>query len=95
MATGMEVVSPCDAAAIETTDVMNAANEVAEEAAVRYTAVQYGVSTSVEVDAVMSTGMEVVAACDAAAIETTDVINAANEVAEEAAVEAYIKGQMQ
>ena len=44
------------------------------------------VSASVEADAVMATGLEVLAACAVAAIETTRVINAANEVAAEVAV---------
>ena len=87
MATRMRVVAACDAAATETTGVVNAANGVAAEAAVEYTAAQYDVPASVETDAMMVTRMGVVAACDAAATETTGVVNAANGVAAEAAVE--------
>ena len=44
MVIGMEAVAACGAAAIGTTGVINAANEVAAEAAVGYTTAQYDVS---------------------------------------------------
>ena len=56
---------------------------MATEAAVEYKTAQYDVSAGVETDAIIPTGIVVVVACDAAAIETTGVANAANTMAAE------------
>ena len=57
----VHVVVACDAAAIGPTGGLNAANGVAIEAVVEYTAAQYDVSANAETDAVIPPGIGVVA----------------------------------